>query len=168
MSDAFGLVVIGDEILKVGIGWGSQFGGAPQSLEQAIHIYQGGLPNPGAPIFTLPGPLLNDGFINEFDLELIPGNKVIPSGPFTVTLEFLNQNAGDIFAPSVRRSFHDLAQREDFFERILNATCSGGPGPTNALQVLEDIAAAVVYLASDAAAYVTGETLNINGGLHMS
>lgn len=32
----------------------------------------------------------------------------------------------------------------------------------------EDIAAAVVYLASPAAAFVTGETLNVNGGLHMT
>ncbi len=32
----------------------------------------------------------------------------------------------------------------------------------------EDIAAAVVYLASPAAAFVAGETLNVSGGLHMT
>lgn len=89
------------EITKVRIGWGSQFGGAPQSLEAAIHLYAGGLPNPGSPQFTVLGPALNDGFINEFDLTLFPGDRVIDSGTFTVTLEFLNGNAGDIFAPSV-------------------------------------------------------------------
>lgn len=31
----------------------------------------------------------------------------------------------------------------------------------------EDIAAAAVYLASSAASYVTGETLNVNGGMYM-
>lgn len=89
------------EILKVGIGWSSQFGGAPQSLEQAIHIYEGALPNPGAPTFTLPGPVLTDGVINEFDISLIPGDRIIESGAFTIALEFLNQNSGDVFAPSV-------------------------------------------------------------------
>lgn len=39
--------------------------------------------------------------------------------------------------------------------------------PSGALGAPADIAAAVVYLASDAARYITGETLNINGGLHM-
>jgi hypothetical protein len=89
------------EILRVGIGWGSAYGGTPQSLEQAIHIYDGGLPNPGTPIFTLEGPALNDGYINEFNLEPLPGEITIDSGPFTVTLEFLNNNAGDPFAPSM-------------------------------------------------------------------
>lgn len=40
--------------------------------------------------------------------------------------------------------------------------------PSARLGAPEDIAAAVVYLASDGAAYVTGETLNVNGGLMMN
>ena len=80
------------EILRVQIGWGSVFGGAPDSLENAIKIYPAGLPNPGTPQFQLSGPVLTDGFVNEFDLELVPGNKIINSGPFTVSLEFLNQS----------------------------------------------------------------------------
>jgi hypothetical protein len=89
------------EILRVGIGWASQYGGTGQTLEQAIHIYDAGLPNPGSPMFTLEGPVLTDGYINEFDLEPLPGEITIDSGPFTVTLEFLNDNAGNIFAPSM-------------------------------------------------------------------
>jgi len=89
------------EILKVGIAWGSQFGGTGTSIEDAIHIYAAGLPNPGAPIFSLVGPVMTDGVINEFNLEPIPGEITIASGAFTVALEFNNANAGDIFAPSV-------------------------------------------------------------------
>jgi hypothetical protein len=89
------------EILRVGIGWASQYGGTPQSLEQAIHIYENGLPAPGTPIFTQEGPVLTDGYINEFDFEPVPGEIIVDSGPFTVALEFLNPNAGNISAPSV-------------------------------------------------------------------
>lgn len=89
------------EILKIAIGWGSQFGGNPAQLEQAIHLYAGGLPNPGAPQFSLVGPQLVDGVINVFDISAIPGNKIINAGPFSISLEFFNQNAGNIFAPSV-------------------------------------------------------------------
>jgi hypothetical protein len=89
------------EILRVGIGWGSAYGSTPQSLEQAIHIYGSGLPNPGTPIFSFPGPVLTDGYINVFDFEPLPDTIIVDSGPFTVTLEFLNSNAGDIFAPSM-------------------------------------------------------------------
>lgn len=89
------------EILRVGIMWASMYGGTGQSLEGAIHIYESGLPNPGTPIFSLPGPLLTDGYINEFDLEPLPGEITITSGAFTVTLEFLNENAGNTYAPSM-------------------------------------------------------------------
>lgn len=89
------------EILRVGIGWGSQYGGTGYTLEQSIHIYSAGLPNPGTPVFSLDGPQLLDGYVNEFDLEPLPGEIVIASGAFTVTLEFMNDNAGIPSAPSM-------------------------------------------------------------------
>jgi len=88
------------EILQVGIGYGSLFGGSPPVLEQAIHIYDAGLPSPGVPIFTLNGPQLTDGVVNQFDLEPIPGDIIVNSGPFSVTLQFLEDNAGDSFHPT--------------------------------------------------------------------
>jgi hypothetical protein len=89
------------EILRVGIGWGSQYGGTGYTLEQSIHIYGAGLPDPGTPVFSLDGPQLLDGYINEFDLEPLPEEIVIASGAFTVTLEFMNDNAGIPSAPSM-------------------------------------------------------------------
>jgi 3-oxoacyl-[acyl-carrier protein] reductase len=42
-----------------------------------------------------------------------------------------------------------------------------GRVPAGRLGTLDDIAAATVYLASDEAAYVTGQTLHVNGGMAM-
>ena len=39
--------------------------------------------------------------------------------------------------------------------------------PTGRLGTVDDVAAAVAYLASDEAAYVTGQTLHVNGGMAM-
>lgn len=89
------------EIVHIGVGWGSFTGGNPAQVEQAIHVYEGSLPNPGSPIFSLVGPQLADGVINDFDIEPLPGEVTIAGGPFTVTLEFFNSNAGDPFAPTV-------------------------------------------------------------------
>jgi 3-oxoacyl-[acyl-carrier protein] reductase len=46
-------------------------------------------------------------------------------------------------------------------EAILTRVPAGRLGGPN------DVAAAVVYLASDEAAYVTGQTLHVNGGMAM-
>jgi|SRR5579885_2043761 3-oxoacyl-[acyl-carrier protein] reductase len=49
-------------------------------------------------------------------------------------------------------------QREAIFQRI----------PMQKLGTVEDIAAAVVFLASQAAGYITGQTLHVNGGMYMN
>ncbi len=51
-------------------------------------------------------------------------------------------------------------------EEVLDSIKSGIP--MKRLAAPEEIAKAVSYLASDAAAYITGETLSVNGGLYMS
>jgi 3-oxoacyl-[acyl-carrier protein] reductase len=48
-------------------------------------------------------------------------------------------------------------QREAIFQRI----------PMQKLGTVKDIASAVVFLASDGAGYITGQTLHINGGMFM-
>lgn len=49
-------------------------------------------------------------------------------------------------------------QKQAIFQRI----------PMQKLGTVEDIAAAVLFLASDAAQYITGQTLHVNGGLYMN
>ena len=39
--------------------------------------------------------------------------------------------------------------------------------PLGGIQVAEDLAGAVIFLASNASAYITGQTLHVNGGLLM-
>ena len=53
------------------------------------------------------------------------------------------------------------ARPPGFRERALQAIPLGRLGTT------EDVAAAVVFLASDEASYITGSTIDVNGGLLM-
>lgn len=39
--------------------------------------------------------------------------------------------------------------------------------PLGRIQVAEDLAGTVIFLASNASAYITGQTLHVNGGLLM-
>jgi 3-oxoacyl-[acyl-carrier protein] reductase len=43
-----------------------------------------------------------------------------------------------------------------------------GQIPLGRLGQVDDVAAAVVFLASPGAAYVTGTTLHVNGGMYMN
>jgi len=50
----------------------------------------------------------------------------------------------------------------DYFKDLLATIPLGHFGE------VRDIAEAVLFLASDRARYITGETLNVNGGMHMA
>jgi 3-oxoacyl-[acyl-carrier protein] reductase len=39
--------------------------------------------------------------------------------------------------------------------------------PLNRLGSVDDIAQTVLFLASSSASYITGETIHVNGGMHM-
>jgi hypothetical protein len=80
---------------SMSIVWGSLFG-APPSTEEAVHLYDGELPNPGAPIASIADPVLLDGEFNVFTFDGPESERTIDSGPFTLTLEF--RHASDILA----------------------------------------------------------------------
>lgn len=84
-----------------------------------------------------------EGFTRSLALEVatrgITANSVAPGFIATDMTEALSEK-----------------QRETLASRI----------PMNRLGTGEDVAGAVLYLASDAGAYVTGQTLHVNGGLY--
>jgi hypothetical protein len=94
------------EITKIGIGWGSQSGGALPTVEDSIVIYGAGLPNPstGGVLHSFGAPQMTDGFINEFNVENQAsggGPVVVNAQPFTVTLRFFNANNTPPYGPSM-------------------------------------------------------------------
>ncbi|MBD1558747.1 SDR family oxidoreductase [Vibrio sp. S9_S30] len=68
----------------------------------------------------------------------------------------------NVVAPGYTATPMVTAIREDVLESIKSGI------PMKRLATPEEIAKAVSYLASDAAAYITGETLSVNGGMYMS
>ncbi len=116
------------EILRVGFGWGSVFGGSPQTLEDSLNIYPAGLPNPGGPQFSLGAPVLTDGFINEFDLEPIPNgpglDRIIDQGPFTVTIRLFNDTP-QIFGPAPSHDGNGCQPGKNVIKCVPPGLCSG-------------------------------------------
>ncbi len=83
---------------------------------------------------------------------------------FTKALAAEGARAGvsvNAIAPGYTATPMVTAIRPDVLEGIVNQV------PMKRLATPEEIAGAVLYLASDVGAYVTGETLSINGGLYM-
>jgi len=56
----------------------------------------------------------------------------------------------------------ELGDGEKFIDALTRAI------PMRRLATAEDVAPAIVFLASDDAAYITGQTLSVSGGLTMA
>jgi 3-oxoacyl-[acyl-carrier protein] reductase len=69
----------------------------------------------------------------------------------------VNAVAPGLIATDMTNALTD-EQREAIFQRI----------PMQRMGTVEDIAAAVVFLASQSASYITGQTLHVNGGMYMN
>ncbi|MBT8447947.1 MAG: SDR family oxidoreductase, partial [Gammaproteobacteria bacterium] len=59
----------------------------------------------------------------------------------------------------IETAFADSVMSDEYRQGVIAET------PMARMGLPEDVASAVVYLASDAAAFVTGQTLKVNGGL---
>ncbi len=67
----------------------------------------------------------------------------------------------NVVAPGFIETDMTKVLSEDYRKKMLDATALGSFGS------VDDIANAVLFLASPMANYVTGETLHVNGGMHM-
>lgn len=84
---------------------------------------------------------------------------------FTKALALENAKKGitvNAIAPGYIDTAMVRAVSEPILEQIISSIPMGRLGQS------EEIARAVIFLADDMAGYITGETLNINGGLHCS
>jgi len=68
----------------------------------------------------------------------------------------------NVIAPGFIQTDMTNALSEDQREKLATQI------PLQRLGTVDDVAGAVLFLASSAGAYVTGETLHVNGGLHMA
>ncbi|MCL1039160.1 SDR family oxidoreductase [Shewanella submarina] len=83
---------------------------------------------------------------------------------FSKSLAFEGARSGvtvNVVAPGYTGTPMVQAMRQDVLDAIVDTV------PMKRLATPEEIAKAVAYLASDDAAYITGETLSVNGGLYM-
>jgi NAD(P)-dependent dehydrogenase (short-subunit alcohol dehydrogenase family) len=96
------------------------------------------------------------GFTQALALELAPAgitvNAICPGAADTDRLDFLGRRPDGSFDPALRAA--ELARR-------------GAAIPLGRVATAEDVAAMAAFLASDAAAYVTGQAINVTGGAVM-
>jgi 3-oxoacyl-[acyl-carrier protein] reductase len=91
-----------------------------------------------------------------------PAKAAVSDLARTLTKEFAGQGVTvNSVAPGViDNAFHDVHTPREMFAAMVKTIPLGRAG-TN-----EDVAGAVAFLASPAAAYITGEVLHVNGGLY--
>jgi 2-hydroxycyclohexanecarboxyl-CoA dehydrogenase len=69
---------------------------------------------------------------------------------------------GPTDTPLIRNMAHELGTGERFIDALTRAI------PMRGLATADDVAPAIVFLASDDAAFITGQTLSVSGGLTMA
>lgn len=91
-----------------------------------------------------------------------PAKAAVSDLARTLTKEFAAKGVTvNSVAPGViQNHFHEVHTPPELFAKLVGAIPMGRPG-TN-----EDVAGAVAFLASPAAAYISGEVIHVNGGLY--
>jgi acetoacetyl-CoA reductase len=107
-------------------------------------------------------PVYREGFVTDYG-NLILDVYGLDIG-FSKSLALEGAKSGvtvNVVAPGYTGTKMVMAVPEKVMESIKAGI------PMGRLAQPEEIAAAVMYLVSDGAAYITGETINVNGGQYM-
>ena len=101
--------------------------------------------------------------------QLVVITGPIASGKTTVAREVAKHSVtvnvvcpGPTDTPMIRGMADELGSGERFVEALTRAV------PMRRLAMPEDIAPAIAFLVSDGAAFITGQTLSVSGGLTMA
>ncbi len=95
------------QITKIGIGWGSQSGGAPQTVEDSLVVYTSNPTGAATPAYQYFAPQMTDGFINEFDITATAPVATINAPPFAVGIRFFNTNDQTVVGPGAPSTIED-------------------------------------------------------------
>jgi hypothetical protein len=102
-----------------------------------------------------PSPLFRLPFVPTLGLALVPFNVVCPGTTMPESEEEVGETS--MWAGTFGKGWNTPEMRE----RIARAS------PLRRIGRPEDVANAVVFLASDAASFITGQTLSVSGGYTM-
>ncbi len=98
-----------------------------------------------------------------------PGAQFSAYGTAKAAMTFLTKALAQEFAPKIRVNAIGVGStKTDALKRVLTPEVEQEmvrTTPMNRLGEVEDVAAGALYLAAPAASYVTGDTLQVNGGM---
>ena len=121
---------------------------SPSAFAYDLVIMNGRVMDPETGTDKIANVAVDNGQIVAITDQILDGDKVIDAEGLVVAPGFIDTDMTKVLSDE---------QKEAIFKDV----------PANRLGAPEEIAGTVAFLASDVAAYITGETIHVNGGMYM-